>query len=131
MVEAGMLTNDSTLTAHEAHQWMAQIVHEGLVPQPVTFTKDSPQRAIRAILDVRSPDAPFRRISVPDEFVFLSRITLSMNSIIAALEATIYARSILDDMDGIAEPITALGKQHHVWLRERGLPYGLEAHGHP
>jgi hypothetical protein len=49
----------------------------------------------------------------------------------AALGATVYARSIVDDLDGVAEPATPLGKQHHSWVRERGLPYGLETHDHP
>jgi hypothetical protein len=48
-----------------------------------------------------------------------------------ATVATFYARSINDDLDGVAEPITPLGKQHHAWLRRRGLPCGLNAHEHP
>jgi hypothetical protein len=36
-----------------------------------------------------------------------------------------------DDTDGVAEPITPLGKQHGAWVRRRGLPYGLEPHDHP
>jgi len=34
-------------------------------------------------------------------------------------------------MDGVAEPVTELGKLHHAWVRERGLPTGLEPHDHP
>ena len=38
-----------------------------------------------------------------------------MYNLFATLQATLPARAINDDMDGIAEPVTALGKQHHAW----------------
>ena len=63
--------------------------------------------------------------------VFLSRVNLIMNPILAMLGATVHIRSIIDDMDGVAEPITPLGKQHDAWVRQRRLPYGLEPHDHP
>ena len=69
------------------------------------------------------------RLSVPNDFVFLSRVSLSMNAIFAELGVTLQVRSMADDMDGIAKPVTPLfGKRHHAWLRTRGLPYGLEHH---
>ena len=37
-------------------------------------------------------------------------------------------RAIMDDMDGVAEPITELGKLHQAWVRERGLPGALDHH---
>jgi predicted unusual protein kinase regulating ubiquinone biosynthesis (AarF/ABC1/UbiB family) len=131
LVESGFLTNDSTLTADEAYQWMTGLVYEWIAPQPVTYTQDTTKRAVHALLDVRSPDHPVRRMSVPDDLVFLPRLNLSMNPTLATLGATIYARSVIDDMDGVAEPITPLGKQHDAWVRQRGLPCGLEHHDHP
>ncbi|SBS71671.1 hypothetical protein MHPYR_120002 [uncultured Mycobacterium sp.] len=41
------------------------------------------------------------------------------------------ARASADDTDGVAEPVTELGKLHHAWVRERGLPGALEHRGHP
>jgi hypothetical protein len=70
-------------------------------------------------------------MSIPDDFVLFSRLNLSLNAISATLDATIYARAMVDDMDGVAAPITPLGKQHDAWVRQRGLPYGLEPHDHP
>src|SRR5882757_5886993 len=110
---------------------MADLVYEMLEPQPVTYTRHTSERAIRAMLDVRSPDHPGRRMSMPDDFVFLTRFNLCTNAVCATLGATIHARSIWEDLDGFAEPITPLGKQHDAWVRERGLPYGLEHHHHP
>jgi hypothetical protein len=131
MVEVGFLTRDSTLCPDEAYQWYAGLAYEYLAPQPVTFTHDTSKRAIRGLIDVRSAEHPVRRMSVPPDLVFFSRINLIANAMLATLEATIYARSILDDMDGVAEPITPLGKQHYQWVRRRGLPLGLQPHNRP
>jgi hypothetical protein len=54
-----------------------------------------------------------------------------MNSIFAALEATFHVRGVVDDMDGVAEPISELGKQHVAWVRQRGLPFGTDHHDQP
>jgi hypothetical protein len=70
-------------------------------------------------------------MSVPDGFALFPRVTLGLAAICAALGGTIHARAITDDMDGVAEPITELGKLHQAWVRERGLPTGLDHHDHP
>ncbi len=110
MVESGFLTADSTLTAEETFQWYAGIIHEILGPQPATYTEEASARAIEYLIDVRSADHPMRRMSVPPDFVFFSRLNLSMNAIFTALHATYHARAMLDDMDGIAEPVSDLGR---------------------
>ncbi|MGC1736251.1 MAG: AarF/ABC1/UbiB kinase family protein, partial [Mycobacterium sp.] len=131
MIDLGYLANDFTLKPHEAYQWVAEVLYEALVPQPVTFTGDTSQRAVHALLDIRAPDHPLRRISFPDDLLFFSRINLGINMICATLRTSVHIRSIMDDMDGVAEPITPLGKLHDAWVRDRGLPYGLEPHDHP
>ncbi|WP_117406691.1 ABC1 kinase family protein [Mycobacterium marinum] len=130
LVNMGFIARDSTLAADEAYAWMTELVYELLVPQPVTYTHVASLRAIRALIDIRPPSHPFRRMSIPDDSVLFSRINLSMTAILAALGATIHARAIFDDMDGVAEPITQLGKQHAAWVRKRGLPWGLDDHDH-
>ncbi|MDT5138385.1 MAG: hypothetical protein QOD58_2647 [Mycobacterium sp.] len=131
MVETGFLISDSTLTADEAYEWWADIMHELLVPQPVTYTHDTPKHAIRGLIDVRPADHPARRMSMPGDFALFPRLTVGMNTMFAALRVTLEARSIYDDLDGVGEPVTALGRQHHDWLRRRGLPNGLDDHDHP
>ncbi|MBV9639815.1 MAG: AarF/ABC1/UbiB kinase family protein [Mycobacteriaceae bacterium] len=130
MVQSGMLSAEANLSAEETYEWWAQLLYEVLAPQPVTYTDDTAQRAVGTLLDVRSSDHPVRRMSIPDDLVFFSRLNLSINAICAALGATIHARSMADDLDGVAEPITPLGKAHHAWVRQRGLPFGLEDHAH-
>ncbi|HWF29711.1 MAG TPA: AarF/ABC1/UbiB kinase family protein [Mycobacterium sp.] len=129
MIESGFLTGDSTVTADETYQWWEGIIYELLAPQPVTYTEQASERAIQFLLDVRSSDHALRRMSVPADFVFFSRLSLSMNAIFTALHATFHARAMLDDMDGLAAPITELGRRHVAWVRERGLPFGLDRHG--
>lgn len=130
MIDAGFLTDSSSLTADEAYRWWAEVLHEWLAPQPVTYTQETSTRAIRALLP-SSADHPVRRMSLPPDVAFMSRISLNVNTICAKLGATIHARSIPDDMDGVASPVTALGALHHEWVHSRGLPFGLDVHDHP
>jgi predicted unusual protein kinase regulating ubiquinone biosynthesis (AarF/ABC1/UbiB family) len=131
MAELGYFTEGFTLSDDDAYQWMAEILHEVLAPQPVTFTQDTARRAIHALIDIRSPDHPLRHVSIPDGQVFFTRINLGINTLCAKLGATVHLRALMDDMDGVAEPITRLGKLHDAWVRQRGLPHGLEPHDYP
>jgi adenylate cyclase len=128
LVESGFLASNSTLTTEEAYEWWSALHHDLLAPQPFTYTHDAPRRLIQGVTGVRAADHPVRRLSMPEDFAFFPRLTFGMNTLFATLQATLYARSIYDDLDGVAEPVTPLGKQHHAWVRRRGLPCGLEAH---
>ncbi len=130
MIQTGFLASDSTLTAEEGYNWWAEILYELLAPQPFTYTYDGPRRLIRGMMGARAADHPARRLSMPEDFAFFPRLTFGMYTLFATLHATVDARSIYDDMDGVAKPVTALGKRHHAWVRRRGLPCGLEAHDH-
>jgi predicted unusual protein kinase regulating ubiquinone biosynthesis (AarF/ABC1/UbiB family) len=129
MTESGFLTADSALTTDDVYQWWAGLCHESLAPQPAAYDADTARRATRGLVAF-SADHPIRRMLVPDDFVFVNRLFLSINTICGALGTTVYVRALADDMDGVAEPITPLGKQHIAWVRERGLPFGLEHHEH-
>ena len=128
MVENGFLATDSTMTADEAHQWYADLTQEWRTTQPVTFTPDAATRILRSTIDLSEPDNPVRRMLIPTDFVFFPRVTVNVNGICAALHATIYMRALIDELDGVAEPVSPLGKQHIAWVRQRGLPFGLEHH---
>jgi predicted unusual protein kinase regulating ubiquinone biosynthesis (AarF/ABC1/UbiB family) len=132
MVQAGFLTADSDLTADEIYQWQSQLSYEIIVmAQPATYTPETTRRVIRGFFDLRDADHPLARMNTPDDFVFASRVTLAGSSVFAGLCATVPARAIYDDLDGVAEPVTELGKAHHTWVRERGLPSALDHHDHP
>lgn len=129
MAESGFLAPDSALTADDVYQWWAGLCHESLASQPATYDEDTCCRATRGLVAL-SADHPIRRMLVPDDFLFVNRLFLSINTICGALGARVHVRALAEDMDGLAEPITPLGKQHIAWVRERGLPFGLEHHGY-
>jgi predicted unusual protein kinase regulating ubiquinone biosynthesis (AarF/ABC1/UbiB family) len=132
MMQMGFLTADSDLTNDELYEWQSQVIYEtAVMPQPVTVTPEAVRRVIDALFDLRDANHPMARMNAPDDFVFLARVQLAVHSVLAALRATAHARAIVDDMDGVAEPITELGKLHHAWVRERGLPSALDHHDHP
>lgn len=128
MVDGGFLTADSTYGADDVLGYWQRMFHELLIAQPVTYTADSFDRTMRTVIDVRAPEHPLRHLVIPDEFVMMSRIELSQAVIYSGLDATFHARAALDDMDGVIEPCTPLGHQHHAWRRRRNLPYGLDRH---
>jgi predicted unusual protein kinase regulating ubiquinone biosynthesis (AarF/ABC1/UbiB family) len=130
MVQMGFLNGDSDLTADEIYQWQSGLFHEMLQPEQTTYTPETTRRYIHGMFDLRDADHPLARMNTPDDFVFVSRVQLVVGSVNAALHATAPVRAIVDDMNGTAEPITELGKLHHAWVRERGLPSALDHHDH-
>lgn len=128
MVDAGFLAADNDLTVEEAYDWWAELFFESLQTQPATFTRDTSRRAIRSLLDVRAPQHVLRRMLIPEDFVFFSRIILNLLGIAAQLGATGDVRALTDEMDGVAAPNTPLGESHRDWVRGRHLPFGLDHH---
>jgi predicted unusual protein kinase regulating ubiquinone biosynthesis (AarF/ABC1/UbiB family) len=132
MVQAGFLTPDSTLTDDELYEWLTEALYEIVVmPQPATYTPETTARTIHGLIDLREADHPMTRMMQPDDFVLGGRVQLAIASVCAALHATLPAKAIANDLDGVAEPVTDLGKLHHAWVRERGLPSALDHHDHP
>jgi predicted unusual protein kinase regulating ubiquinone biosynthesis (AarF/ABC1/UbiB family) len=132
MVQAGFLAADADLTADELYQWQSEMLYEFIAaPQPATFTPETTARTIRGLFDLRDAHHPVARMNAPDDFVFAARLMLAVGSVNVGLQATLPIRAIIDDIDGVAEPITELGKLHHAWVRERGLPAALDHHDHP
>ena len=120
------------MTADELYDWQTQLLYEFTqASQPVTFTRDSMDRLVHGMFNARDNHHPVARMTAPDDFVMVSRVQLAVTSVCAGLGATLPARAIADDYDGVAEPVTTLGKQHHAWARDRGLPTALEHHDHP
>jgi predicted unusual protein kinase regulating ubiquinone biosynthesis (AarF/ABC1/UbiB family) len=129
MEESGFLNTDPTLSSDELYQWWAQLLHEIVTsPQPATYTSGTTNRILRGMFDIRSPEHPVARMSSPTEYAFSPRVLISLNSICATLRATLPVRAIADDIDNVAEPITILGKQHHAWVGDRGLPNAFDHH---
>jgi len=132
MVQACFLDADSDLTADELYQWQSEALYEIVVsPQPATYSPETTRRVLQGYFDVRGADHPIGRMNTPDDYVFASRATFALNAVAAGLGATLPIRTIMDDMDCVAEPVTELGKRHHAWVRDRGLPSALDHHDQP
>ncbi len=128
VIEAGFITDDVAISGEELCDFWTQVFYDIIAaPQPVTYTAKSTARTTRWMF---SPDSanPLSRMHVPDDYAFAPRVNQALTNICAKLHATLAARSIADDMDGVAEPATELGKLHHAWVRERGLPGAFDDH---
>ena len=122
MRRAGFLDNDPNLSADELHRWWAELLHDIVAePQPVAYTPQNRARLIDGLFAFQDPRHPLARISVSGVAAATARIHLNLVSICAGLGATLPVRAIAEDIDGVAEPVTALGRAHHAWIRERGL----------
>jgi predicted unusual protein kinase regulating ubiquinone biosynthesis (AarF/ABC1/UbiB family) len=131
MVQAGFLSPDSPVSGDEVLALYSQIFYEVVAaPQPATYSPGSGARTARWCFGLDSAN-PLSRMTAPDDYVFAPRVQTALNSVCGTLHATLPARSIADDMDGVVEPTTELGKLHHAWVRERGLPGALDHHDHP
>jgi predicted unusual protein kinase regulating ubiquinone biosynthesis (AarF/ABC1/UbiB family) len=129
MVQAGFLTPGSPVSAEDLEQHAKDLAPDVHMPQPVTYTSDVTAHKTSRMFEVRP--ATLGQTTVPPAFVFLGRTQLAWTSVAAGFGATLDVRAVMDDMDGAAEPITELGKLHHGWARERGLPGALDHHDHP
>lgn len=130
MIRMGLLAADSSLSQDGLRLIVSELIYEVIAPQPVTFTPESMGRRLRGFFGDRESQ-PVTQLSATREFVFLPRIGIAFHHIAAGLRATVPARAIVDDLEGVAEPTTELGRQHHAWRRERGLPCGLDHHEAP
>jgi predicted unusual protein kinase regulating ubiquinone biosynthesis (AarF/ABC1/UbiB family) len=129
MIQIGLIAADSPLSADDLQRWASDLTYEINLPQPVTYTPDAVTRNMHGMFG--SQDfLPLAHMTVTPQFVFLPRIQIAFAHMAAALHATLPIRAILDDADDVAEPTTDLGKLHHGWVRERGLPSALDRHDH-
>lgn len=126
MAEMGFLDADPTLTTTELYRWWSELAHEPNAPQPVTYGQETIDRYLRNLFDTRDRSDVVARLSVPEELTLSSRVMLAIAAVAGSLGVTLPARAIYDDMDSVAEPVTAMGKAHHAWLRDRGLPSALQ-----
>jgi len=132
LIELGILATDSPLSGADLQQWLADTgIENGAELESVTYTPAATARTISGMFDIRDSHHPATQITLPPLFAFVSRIQLAWTSVAVGLHATLPLRAIMDDIDAVVEPITELGKQHHAWVRERGLPGALDHHDHP
>lgn len=129
-MNAGFITDDSPLTPTDLAEYWGHVLHETLVDeQPVTYGPASVAHSTRWLFGLDAAN-PLSKMTPPDDFAFAPRTQQALTAVCAGLRATIAARAITDDMDGIAPPTTDLGRAHHAWVRDRGLPGAFDDHDH-
>lgn len=127
MARMGFLDADPTLTSTELYGWMTELFQESFAAdQPVTYGTETIHRSFRYLFDTRDPNSVLSRLSVPEALALSSRVILAINAIWGTLGAVAHARGMADDVDGVVESVTELGRLHHSWVRERGLPTALD-----
>lgn len=127
MARMGFLDGDPSIPATDLHAWMKELFYESFSPvQPVTYGQEAVARAIRNLFDTSDTRSVLARLTVPAELAMSSRVTLGITAIGGVLGATLDARAIADDLNEAAPPVTAVGKAHHAWVRDRGLPTALD-----
>ncbi len=103
------------------------MTHATTQPQPVTYTPEP-----HGAKPPRLPRRPELHAHDGDpQFVFLPRLQIAFDHIAAGLRATVPVRSILEDLSRNNRARNGTRKLHHAWVRERGLPCGLDHHDHP
>jgi predicted unusual protein kinase regulating ubiquinone biosynthesis (AarF/ABC1/UbiB family) len=131
LIQQGAISSESPLGTAELQRWASDLIYEVTTSQPVTYTPETTARSIRGFFDIRDLQHPLAQMTAPPEFVFIPRMILAHNRVLAGLQATLPMRSIFDDLDGVGDAVTELGQLHHDWVRSRGLPCGIDRHDHP
>jgi len=110
-VELGFFAATGGLTRQEVLDWYSGPFEMLLGPQPFQIT---PEIAARIIENEASPAGPsgrvVRSLSLPGDYVFLSRIDLGLFSVLAELRATADWRGIRAELDDDAPPATPMGQ---------------------
>jgi len=128
----------------DAEVLLEQYVHQGFVPgeppdaqatlawaresltpllgdQPFTYTPEYAARIVDLEFSPRGPhSAVVQKLALPGEYLALSRIDLGLTAVLAGLHATSDWRSIREEMDHAAAPVTRYGKLEAAYRKEHG-----------
>lgn len=128
MTEHGFVQADSDLTVDEAFAWWSEMASTVTSVQPHRFIPSDSTGLLTAMLDDTDAGSAIRKMTVPGDYVMLSRINLGINAVMSELGASLHTLDMLNALDGVGEPITDAARRHVSWVRARGLPFGLDAH---
>jgi len=107
----GLLSATDGLTPRDVLEWYSGPFEMLLSPQPYQIT---PEIAARILRSEYSPAGPsgrvVRSLSLPGDYVFLSRIDLGLFSVLAELRATADWRGIQAELDENSPPATPMGE---------------------
>ncbi|MFC5184506.1 ABC1 kinase family protein [Actinomadura harenae] len=100
--------------------WFRTTLNSLVEPQPFTFT---PERTARMVARAYSPTGEYgplvRRLSLPPDFMLLTRIELGMNAVLGELNATGPWLDICNEWDRGGPPATPYGELDQRFWKER------------
>ena len=120
MRRSGFLPDDPQLDREALWEWFNLYMTPVLAEQPFTFTRDFAARLLAATSDPRSEYyGMLRRISLPPDYLLLTRIHLGLNSVLGRLGATEDWAAIRAEYAEDGPPSTELGELDAAWWARR------------
>ncbi|MGH3512380.1 MAG: ABC1 kinase family protein [Mycobacterium sp.] len=110
-VEIGFLTAADAPTPSELLEWYRDKLQPLVAEQPFTYTRAFAASVVQGYFARRgATGSVIRRIELPREYVFLTRIDLGLTALLAELEATGPWAAIRSEWDCNGPPATEIGK---------------------
>jgi len=120
LVALGSFPPDDVPDAERLLAWYQPAFASLIEPQPFTYTEEW------AASEVARQYDPFnewkdvsQKFSIAQDMVFLSRITIGLNSVLGKLQTTCHARGLLDELFDDAEPVSDMGRLEAQWMQAR------------
>ncbi len=124
-VEIGFLTAADAPTPAELLEWYRDKLQPLVAEQPFTYTPAFAASVVQGYFDRRgTTGSVIRRVELPREYVFLTRIDLGLTALLAELQATGPWAAIRSEWDEDGPPATEIGRLDAAHWARRGLRPG-------
>lgn len=124
-VEIGFLTASDAPTSAELLEWYRDKLQPLVSRQPFTYTPEYAASVVQGYFARRgATGSVLRRIELPREYVFLTRIDLGLTALLAELQATGPWAAIRSEWDEGGPPATDIGKLDAEHWARRGPETG-------
>ncbi|HET9253818.1 MAG TPA: AarF/ABC1/UbiB kinase family protein [Pseudonocardiaceae bacterium] len=121
-VEIGFLTASDAPAPAELLEWYRDKLRPLVDEQPFTYTPEFASSVVQGYFARRgAAGSVIRRVELPREYVFLTRIDLGLTALLAELEATGPWAAIRSEWDENGPPATEIGELDAEHWARRGL----------
>jgi hypothetical protein len=119
-VRMGFLDDTPEPSAEAVMQWYRPVFEPLIAPQPYTFTREYAARVVQRMYDPFGETAAvIREFHLPKDVLFLNRIYVGLNSVLAALGACADWRGIYEEYRVGAAPVSDLGVAERAFFETR------------
>ncbi len=121
-VDIGFLTASDAPTPAELLEWYRDKLQPLVAEQPFTYTPEFASSVVQGYFARRgAAGSVVRRVELPREYVFLTRIDLGLTALLAELEATGPWAAIRSEWDENGPPATEIGEFDVAHWAAQGL----------